>query len=135
MITILPTDQIITEMTTAIDIIADPTEGLVDYQGTHLLDPVLHLELLKKQEGRYRHRHELYDGVIAAARTLIERIQAVLDDGYPNLPILEVESAVLVDFDDQIRTILAARKTFTAKPLLTTTVAMEVSDERPSPRK
>ena len=115
MISIPPIEEIISEMGVAIGKIVDQSEGFLDYQGTKLIDPTQHLPPLKMQEERYNHRRQLYEGVIEAARILKERILAVLDDGYPEIPLLPVDEATLADLDDQLRTMTAARKTFVAR--------------------
>ena len=112
MISIPPIDAIISEMSEAIAVLLDPTEGGVDFQGTHLLDSGQHLQLIQQQEARLNHRHALYDEVISAAQAIKDKIQAVLDDGYPAIPLAEVNDDALADLDDQLRTMAAFRKTF-----------------------
>lgn len=123
------TQAIIDESTIGLADLADPIEGLEDDLRANILDttrPIIEAKLIKINQ-----RKGKVSTVLRLAKSLADAIDELLKDGYPDLPVDQVEGSVTQDLDNQLRTQAAARKLFVSSEL--TTIVTEKATKRPTP--
>lgn len=93
----------VTEAQGRLDAFGPVREGLADYARLNILPHTL--EEIQAALVRYDRRIMLLHSFIVAA-------EALIDDGYPDLAVREIDAAALTDLQNQLDTITAARARF-----------------------
>jgi hypothetical protein len=122
-------DQLIQEMTNAMQALADPLKGLND-------DALLPLQrqtrdAIEADFERISQRLDKERAVFRHARALHQTVQDLIDDGYPDPITRPVSRDVLAELDIHTRVQQAARGTFTEMPSASS-VRGVVGPERPT---
>ena len=125
------TDLLIKEADEAADPVSEIIDGLEHRLQETDLQPVTR-EMVTEHLEAYRHRMELIGNVSIFAGDLRRAVVALLQDGHPDLPILEVNGDVLEDLDDRLASDAAARATFKLRPV-TETGTFEAVGEQHAP--
>lgn len=114
-------DDLVIEIDSLLANFAPIREGLADYERLNLKDHT---------RDEIRASAAQYDKLIAGLEAARDAVQALADEGYPELPIREIDASAVEDLDEQIRTLTAARSRFASN----TAMSMTLKDAAPVPK-
>lgn len=120
-------EALIREVSAAEKLVAEPLEGLEDFQGLDL-KPETKAEV-KALLTKYINRREKLEALHAALQAALEAMTVLLEDGHPLIPSSKVSEAALDDLAENLATLIAASKRFLLMPLGATTGRLQVGPE------
>lgn len=96
-------ETFIGEIDALLDKFAPKREGLYDYDRLDIKDHTR--EEIAAYAGRL-------DALMQALQKVRDDLEALIEVGYPELPVREIDASAVADLDDQIRTLTAGRTLF-----------------------
>lgn len=111
----LTLEVLIQEVVAAEELVAEPLEGLEDFQSLDLEPETM--EEVKALLAQYLRRRDKLQALRVALQAALAAMNALLEDGHPTLPLSKVSESSLDDMAGNLTTLLAASKKFSLKPL------------------